>query len=317
MTIPVDEIRVAVILLILLYASYTDIKRRRVDNRVWIPPMIIAAGLIGYEAYTVGALETFAVTLLSVSVIGGLAYVLFYFRVIYGADYKAFVVIALLLPTHPEFMNFPIYDMSVESTSSDLVDVDNLGELFFAANRHIALHTFGFTVLINSALCSVVYFFMNAYHNIRVGQFDIKRPLRSTCAKQIPAEEITDHHAQVIRETESNNPIRRGIEFLSNGLKGVSADFYRDYLEWHRNRRFKSEEAELSDIDEIEVGEFAEESEEWVIDDPKEDKELAEIILNKDEIWITPGIPFIVPMTLGVIFSIFLGNLWFIFIFLL
>lgn len=316
MTIPIDEIRVGVILITLLYASYTDLKRRRVDNKVWIPAGLIGLLLIGYESYTQGVAETLVIATISVVVIGGLSYILFYFRVIYGADYKAFVIIALLVPTHPEILNFPIYDLSVESVGSKIVSSENIVELFIESNRYIALTNFGFSVLVNSAICSVVYFFMNAYHNIKNDEFKLNRPLRSICAKRIRSEDITEYHAQVIKESERDNFIYRGIEFLSNGLKGVSADFYRDYLEWHRNRRFTSEDDDISDIEDIKIEKFSEISDEWIIDNPRDDKKLAEIILGRDKVWVTPGIPFIVPMTLGVILSIFLGNIWYILVFI-
>lgn len=317
MNIPIDEIRVAVIVVTLLYASYTDIKRRRVSNKVWIPASVVAVFLIGYESYSEGLAETLSIVTLSVVVIGGLSYILFYFRVIYGADYKAFVVVALLIPTHPEVLQFPIYNLSVESIGTEIVSSDDLGDLFVDVNRYLALNNFGFSVLVNSAICSVVYFFMNAYHNIVNGEFSARRPLRSVCARKIESENITEQHAQVIGETERDNFMYRGIEFLSNGLKGISADFYRDYLEWHRNRRFTSEDDGISDLEEIKVEKFSEESEEWIIDDPQQDKRMAEIILGNEKVWITPGIPFILPMTLGVILSLVFGNLWYILVFLL
>lgn len=313
MIVPVDEIRVIVLILTLIYASYTDIKTRRVLDRVWIPAIVIGAVLIFYDAYTIGVLETFFRTFLSIFIIGSISYFLFYFRVIYGADYKAFIVIALLMPVNPEFAGFPIYDFSTEITNTDIMDINGIKSFIQIANRQLATNMFGFTVLVNSSVFAVIYFFSNAYRNIVDGVFTIRRPLRSLCARQINSDEVTDHYAQVIEQVEDSNPLIRGIGFIKNGLNGISTDFYKDYLEWHRSRKFTSEDAKISDLDELDLRSFNEESEQWIIDEPKKDREMSEKILDKDKIWITPSIPFIVPMTAGVISSVFLGNIFYIF----
>jgi len=49
--ITTDLLRVLVILPVLLYASYTDILDRRVDDKVWAIPTFLALILLGWDAY--------------------------------------------------------------------------------------------------------------------------------------------------------------------------------------------------------------------------------------------------------------------------
>lgn len=305
----IDGIRIITILAVLLYASYTDIQTRKVPNWVWATPMIIAGLLISYEAYTYDHIEILVSVFISVLFTGGLAYILFKFRIFYGADYKAFVVIALLVPTTPEVLTIPIYDITEFASISEVVDSRSTRSALLAINRYIAIKSFGFTVFVNASLFSVVFFFINAYRNIRDGNFSIYRPLRSISAQKISADKISDKHVQYIGQSNSTNPLIRGFQFIRNGLGGVSSEFYRDYMTWYRNKKFNSPDATLDDIEEFDMESFAEENEDWVIEDYENDKKKAEEVLQNDEIWVTASIPFIIPITLGVIFGLIFGNI--------
>lgn len=308
----INLVRIVTILVVLGYATYTDVKTRKVRDAVWFFPILIGLLTFVYEAYKFDATETVVTTLLSLILVGGVAFVLFRLRIFYGADYKSFVVIALLFPTTPQVTEaFPIYDTSFAFDESEILDSDSIKQLLTSVNRYVAIEMFGFSVFVNSSLLSVVYFFTNGYHNIVSSNFDIRRPLRSLCARKIEASNITEVHAQYVRETSSKNPIHRGIQFIQNGLRGVSSSFFKDYIEWHRNKKFNSPDETLDDIDELKLEEFRDDKEDWVITNVERDKEIAMEVIRKEEIWVTPSIPYILIINLGVISSLVVGNIWY------
>lgn len=95
----VNALRVFAALVVLGYASYTDLVARRVKNEVWLALGGFGLVLIGADAllgelrwqYWLGALGIIV-----------LAYVLWYVRLLYGgADAKALMALAILLPYRP------------------------------------------------------------------------------------------------------------------------------------------------------------------------------------------------------------------------
>lgn len=311
MEIPIDEIRVIVLILTLLYASYTDIKSRKVSDNVWVPGLIVGLVITGYEMVAKDPYVVASESVISVAVVGIISYLLYRYRIFYGADYKAFIFVAVIMPVSPEILNLPLYGYDLGSVDPRLI-VDGSPLLYLTdLNAHLATQLFGFTVLVNSSLFGFVYFLLNIYHNIRDGNFEFNRPLRSASARKMSSSDITDLHVQVIEPSESDNLVRRGFEFIKNGIQGVGSEFYSDYLEWHRDQKFNSPSDTLSDIEEFDIESFSEDSDNWIIDNPEEDKEKAMIVLNNDKVWVTPGIPYIVPITLGVLSAIVLGNIWY------
>jgi preflagellin peptidase FlaK len=311
MDIPIDEIRVVILILTFMYASYLDLKSRRVPDKVWIPGAFLGIGLVAIEVIVTESLIPIAEASVSVLLIGFIAFLLFKFRIFYGADYKAFVFIGLVAPVTPEILEFPIHNYDLGSVDPQIYFDGNIYLFLSDVNAHIATNLFAFTVLVNSSIFGISYFFLNAYHNISKGNFNIRRPLRSICARKLKVSDITEEHVHIVIESESDNWFVRGLQFIRNGIGGVSGDFYRDYLEWHRDQKFNSPNDEIKDLEEIDLQSFSEDSDEWIINNPQDDQKDAEIVLDTDEVWVTPGIPFIVPMTLGIIFGIFVGNIWY------
>ena len=304
--ISTDLLRIAIIIPVLLYASYTDILSRRVQDSVWAVPTLLALILLGYDAYTGDALAVGLAAAFSFITVGGFAYIIYQLRIFYGADYKAFLLIAILFPWHPVISSFPlydftiIYDMNVVLSSSEPV----LSSLL----TYSAVNLFGFTVFVNTTLFSISYFILNIIHNIKNDKFELSKPLRTTCARNVPVSELNTMHAQIIDTPKSENQIKRGYEFITNGLNGLSTDFFRDYESWYENTQTVSKDIDINNV-ELKLKEFVQDNEEWIMTDEQEDIHKIREILNKDTIWVTPGVPFIVPITLGVISSIIFGNL--------
>lgn len=309
--ISTDLIRILIIIPILIYASYTDILERRVDDKVWAIPTFLAIILLLIDAYfATNPISVGLSALFSLIVVGGAAYIIYKLRIFYGADYKAFLLIAVLFPWHPVIGSLPLYNIvpfydinTIFTMQPDMINI---------ILSYSALQLFGFTVFVNTTIFSIVYFIMNIIYNIRHNAFDIKKPLRSSCARNVKVSELDNIHAQVLDETKSNNKIYKGIEFIRNGLRGLSTDFFRDYETWYCENKTVSQNIDTSDIDDLDLDAFLNDNEAWKSTNPDEDKQKIQKILKQDMVWVTMGVPFIVPITFGVLSSIVFGNLMYI-----
>lgn len=308
---PFDILRVILTIVIFTYASYTDIQNRTVRDEVWVLMYTVATLIIAYQAYTTGEYITIIATvLISLFLVGGSSYILYRFKVFYGADYKALVGISIMIPTYPKLEVFPLSDYSYfTSVDTVLRSTDSIASLLGELNIYVGTELFGFALFINTAVLSVFFFILNIVHNIRNGDFAVTRPLRSTCARRIEKDDATETYAKIIQDIDTDNPIKRGWIFITEGLSGLSTQFYRDYLNWYREKNRNNPDTELSDIDSIKLEKFSDENENWVVSNLEEDKKTAEYLLHRDSVWVTPSIPFIVPIYLGIILTVFLGNI--------
>jgi len=103
-----DTIRFITGIIILFYASYTDIKTRRASNILWIIMGVIGAILLIIQYFTTGFENLYY--LLFIPIMIGLVYVLFQLRLIFGgADAKALMAIAILVPIEPAIGQIPVW----------------------------------------------------------------------------------------------------------------------------------------------------------------------------------------------------------------
>ena len=109
MGITLDIVRFIVGILILGYASYTDIKTRLASNMLWII-MGIIGGILLIIQYITESFEVDIIYLIFIPIMIILVYVLFQLRLIFGgADAKALMALAILLP-------FPVLHLIPESS---------------------------------------------------------------------------------------------------------------------------------------------------------------------------------------------------------
>ena len=116
-------IRLLVGVIILSYASYTDIKTRRASNMNWVIMGAIGAILLLIQYFTVGFGDK-TMHLIFIPIMIGMVYLFFQLRLIFGgADAKALMAIAILVPIIPSIGQFPIneslmpYSWSIFSNS--------------------------------------------------------------------------------------------------------------------------------------------------------------------------------------------------------
>ncbi len=119
-----DITRLIVGIAILAYASYTDIKTRRASNILWVIMGSIGAILLVIQYFTIGFENPFY--LIFVPIMIALMYVLFQLRLMFGgADAKAIMALAILVPFAPEILDFPMLEASTISMPGSWIVFSN------------------------------------------------------------------------------------------------------------------------------------------------------------------------------------------------
>jgi len=96
----IDISRLIVGSLVLIYASYTDIKTRKASNNLWIIMGSFGVILLIIQYLIIGINNIFYIIFIPIMI--GFMYILFQFRLIFGgADAKAIMALAILAPLGP------------------------------------------------------------------------------------------------------------------------------------------------------------------------------------------------------------------------
>ena len=112
-----DIIRFLSGLIILSYASYTDIRTRRASNILWIILGSIGGIILLVQYFTIGFGDK-TMHLIFIPIMIGLVFVLFQLRLIFGgADAKALMAIAILVPLQPTIGQLPVWGESLMPAS--------------------------------------------------------------------------------------------------------------------------------------------------------------------------------------------------------
>jgi len=136
----VDILSVIFCVFILIYACYTDIKKRSVTNKLWL--LMIATGIpIALYNMFIHGIPFLILFISSVSFTFVLSYLFFRFNIFGGADAKCLICISVLIPVQPSF---------------------------FSSSLMIDSFPFAITTLFNAAIVSLIVplaiFFYNFLH---------------------------------------------------------------------------------------------------------------------------------------------------------
>jgi archaeal preflagellin peptidase FlaK len=104
-----DTIRFIAGISILAYASYTDIKTRRAPNILWLILGGLGIILLVAEYFLTDGFGDQLIYLIFIPFIIIIVYVFFQLRLLFGgADAKAIMALAILVPFEPVFFGFPL-----------------------------------------------------------------------------------------------------------------------------------------------------------------------------------------------------------------
>lgn len=104
-----DGLRVLVSLIFLAYASWSDLRKREVSNKVWVifAPLALALTL-QFLVFSPELLYGFVLSFVITSV---LSIALFYAGAFGGADAKALICLSLALPSYPTYLFQPSFSL--------------------------------------------------------------------------------------------------------------------------------------------------------------------------------------------------------------
>ena len=334
------------------WAAYTDVRTRRIPNRVW-PPLFVAGvvllALTLQRALAPGApyaSVALPAAVISLGVVAPIAYLFWLFGGFGGADAKALLVLSLLFPI------YPAYEVA--------------GVVLPLPGNENALGSFAFTILTNTVLAGVLYPLALSVRNAANGEFALGMFL----GKRVHAGSVDERYGTLMGRND-------GMDAGSLDLDAV-----RMYLQWRgetldRVRSHGSElrdpgtlpdapndpgdgnvdasaagsgsgsegedpvapdggdrdpDAEATDADletdgadaETDDGDAAdvEYEDAWgadaFLDDVEGDaygtspdalRAGLDVLATAEKVWVSPGIPFIVPMFVGLVLALTVGDL--------
>ncbi|MDT3433842.1 A24 family peptidase C-terminal domain-containing protein [Haloarcula sp. 1CSR25-25] len=312
------------------WAAYRDVKTRRVPNRTWTPLAVLAVVLLLWDAYTVWTGPTavgqrlFLIRVaISLGFVVPLSYGFWLIGGFGGADAKAFMLVAVLFPVYPVYY-LPTAAFPLQQT---------------------AIGVFSLTVLSNTVLAGVVYPLAVAAGNLARGRFS----LAMFIGRPVPAASVIDEYGRLLESPDGFDRGGLDLDALRMYLRWRGCSLADVRADPDRHRRPTSLPAVPNDPgdgslatdggDRVagDVGgptDYDAETDapdapdtiddpwgaERFLDDidhsaygtsPAQLRDGLDVLVEQDEVWISPGIPFLVPMFAGLVVSLTYGDVLF------
>jgi len=312
------------------WAAYRDVKTRRVPNRTWTPLAALAVVLLLWDTYTVWTGPTavgqrlFLIRVaISLGFVIPLSYGFWLVGGFGGADAKAFMLIAVLFPV------YPVYYLSTVALPL----------------QQTAIGVFSLTVLSNTVLAGVVYPLAVAAGNLARGRFS----LAMFIGRPVAAANVTEEYGRLLESPDGFDRGGLDLDALRMYLRwrGCSLADIRADPEKHRlptslpavpndpgdgSLATDGGDPVSGDVDEAadhdaETGAADRPDHiddpwgaERFLDDidhsaygtsPAQLRDGLDVLVEQDEVWISPGIPFLVPMFAGLVVSLTYGDVLF------
>jgi preflagellin peptidase FlaK len=322
---------------VLGWAAYRDVAVRRVPTRTWYPLVALGVVLLAVDAWrvlgdgaTVGPYTRLRFVVgvgVSLGVVVPFAYLVWRMGGFGGADAKAMMALAVLLPTYPTYV------------------LD--GVVLPLPVGRSAVGVFSLTILTNTVLLGACYPLALAGWNLAARNLS---PV-ALFGRPVAAETVVERHGSLLETPEGYT--RRGLDvdalrmylrWRGTSLAAVRAapDRHRDPASLPAERDDPGDgaiDAQRSAVDvqgdrasaTAEPPEVADApppdvdpDDEWgaaaFLDDvgwgaygttPDDLRDGLEVLATREDVWYSPGIPFIVPMFLGLVVALTLGDLLF------
>ncbi|MBB6647395.1 A24 family peptidase [Halobellus ruber] len=316
-----DILRLAV-LPVLGWAAWRDVRVRRVPSRTWYPLVGLGALLLVWDGVGHLSVGTSADVLffvrvgISLLVVAPIAYLFWRLGGFGGADAKALIAISILLPTFPTYY-FAGFTLPVVVTT---------------------LGVFSMTILTNTVVLAAGYPLALLARNLLDGEVAFPAAL---FGRRIPTSTLPTAHGRLFETTEGFTRSGLDIDALRMYLRwrGTSLEAVRANPERARDPGSIGETHDPTDgavgDDADDGGSVALDADGTAAPDPDPDdpwgaeaflegiegtaygtspgtlREGLEVVTERDGVWISPGIPFIVPMFVGTLLAFVYGDLLF------
>lgn len=281
-TFYVDAVRVLAALPVFAYASYLDIRERRVPHRTWYPLVAVGAFALVADLFLRDAGTVLLYAAASLALGAGFGYGFYYLGTFGGADRYALVVLGFLFPLYPSFpTQFGTFPVVVPEAP------------FFVLS-----------VLGNTVIAGVAYPAKLFVEN--VARRHTTNPALMFLGRRVSTDELHEQFGRVIGADGDVSLRRSGVLGADgNGISDI--DFVRDYVDW---RGFDSVR-DVRDADDLRLGAFVDETP-WESEDLERDADSLRELASYDAVWISPGIPFVVPMFVGLVVALIAGDVLFV-----
>jgi len=319
------------------WIAWRDVRTRRVPNRTWYPLAGLAVALLAWEAVTLFsgaatpiARQRFLVQVaISLGFVVPLTYGFWLMGGFGGADAKAFFVVALLFPTYPAYH---LWQLGLEGLPASLPLVTT------------SVGVFSLTILSNTVLVGVAYPLLLAVRNAAGGYLS---PGMFVAKPVGPERAVREYGTLLEFETRgltadlSPSGLR---EYFS--WRGLDLDALRMYLRWRGldladvradPERYRDPASLPAEPNPPGDGSMATDGGRPVEDRPGEAaadpwgaaaflediegsaygttpetlRDGLDELVEAEVVWISPGIPFIVPLFVGLVVSLTYGDLLF------
>jgi preflagellin peptidase FlaK len=305
---------------VLGWAAIRDVRTRRVPNSIWWPLALLGVLLIAWEGFVLWN-EVFGIRLylirvaLSLGVVVPLSVGFWYLGGFGGADAKAFMAIAVLFPTYP-FYEVLEYSLPFVETT---------------------LGVFSLSVLTNTVIVAMVIPVVLGITNLLRGRFSWVMFL----GHRVPIEELPWRHGTLLETPRGLT--RRGLDLDALRMylrwRGIDLETLRSNPELVDPQTLPEEpndptdgavspdggepdSANLSEWEWTDVGTPVEDR--WgaaaFLEDietsaygttPETLRDGLDVVVEEEEVWVSPGIPFIVPTFVGLIVALVAGDILF------
>ncbi|MFC7235267.1 A24 family peptidase [Halosegnis marinus] len=322
MSSPISDLLRLVAVPFFALAAYRDIRTRRVRNVLWLPLVSVGAVLFVADASVAAAdpfrTRQFAVhAAVSLGIVAPLGYLFWRVGGFGGADAKAIMVLALLFP------EFPVYYLPGDTLP---LVVPPLGVL-------------SMTVLSNTVLVGLAFPFVLAARNVLAGH--VALPMFVGRPARVP--DVATDYGSLLETPDGFT--RRGLDLDALRMylrwRGLTLSDLRRDPDRYRDPASLPPEGERGDPTDgaLAAGPAVADGGEALtpavrrvadVDDPwgaaaflasldgsaygtTPDGLRAglEVLVAEDEVWLTPGLPFIVPMFVGLVLAVTYGDLLF------
>jgi preflagellin peptidase FlaK len=306
---------------VLGWAAWRDVKIRRVPNNVWVPLALVGLLALALDAHDLQGGGYWRLYLLQIAVSLGIVapfgYLFWWFGGFGGADAKALLVLTVLFPAYPTF-RLAVGNVPMEATP---------------------LGVFSLTILSNTVLVGIAYPVVLALRNALRGHV----ALAMFIGRPVEWAAVPDEHGRLL-ETPAGFS-RQGLDLDALRMyltwRGTSLDAVRENPDEFRDPATLPDEfndpgdgrivadggRDGSTVAEADADADAEETD---FDDPWGAEQFLdsiegsaygtspvglrdglEVLVTEDDVWISPGIPFLVPMFFGLVAALTYGDLLF------
>ncbi len=196
-----DIIRFIIGVLILSYASYTDIRTRTASNLLWTIMGIIGILLLIIQYL----LNPFDITILIyIPIMIGFIYLLFQMRLLFGgADAKAIMALTILLPIQPKIFQIPIW-----------------GQSFMPASWTVFVNSLIIFIII--PICLLIYNLTQKNLKLPHSLLGYKTKLQKAKGKFVwPLEKIQNGKTKLIIRPKESNTQEEYQEFEKQGITEI------------------------------------------------------------------------------------------------